>query len=182
MSQTVSLGVHKDMSTSSVTKGLLAGAVGGLIASWGMNQFQRGWRKLQQAGEPDEREHGAQHSQSSHSPTVKVAEAVSEVVADHHLDPDEQEKGAQIVHYAFGSLVGGIYGMAAALEPKVAVAAGVPFGAVVWLLADEAMLPALGLSKAPTEYPPSMHAYALASHCVYGALTEMVRRSIDSSV
>lgn len=39
-------------------------------------------------------------------------------------------------------------------------------GLKVWLVADEAAVPALGLSGSPTEVPLSKHAYALASHFV----------------
>ena len=39
-------------------------------------------------------------------------------------------------------------------------------------------VPLLGLSKGPTEYPVSTHAYALASHLVYGVTAEMSRRAL----
>lgn len=35
---------------------------------------------------------------------------------------------------------------------------GVPFGAALWLAADEVEVPAFGLSKSPFEYPLSSHA------------------------
>jgi uncharacterized membrane protein YagU involved in acid resistance len=162
------------VSTSSIGKGVLAGIAGGLIASWGMNQFQKAWSKRQQ---PQSNGDG-----KSESPTVKVAEAVSETALDHRLTGPERENAAEIVHYAFGGLVGAVYGMAAAARPEFAAGAGVPFGAAVWLLADEAMLPALGLSKPATEYPAATHAYALASHCVYGVVTDLVRRGVGKAL
>ena len=55
-----------------------------------------------------------------------------------------------------------------------------PFGATVWLAADDITLPAVGLAEWPTEYPLSTHAYALASHLVYGLTTEAVRRAVRS--
>jgi uncharacterized membrane protein YagU involved in acid resistance len=48
----------------------------------------------------------------------------------------------------------------------------------VWLLADEGIVPALGLSKGPKDYPLSTHAYAFASHLVYGIATEVVRSAL----
>jgi hypothetical protein len=39
-------------------------------------------------------------------------------------------------------------------------------------------VPLLGLAKGPTEYPVSTHAYALASHLVYGMTAEMSRRAL----
>ena len=50
------------------------------------------------------------------------------------------------------------------------------FGAVVWWVADNTAVPAVGLSKRPSAYPPSTHAYALSSHLVYGFVTESIRR------
>jgi uncharacterized membrane protein YagU involved in acid resistance len=64
------------------------------------------------------------------------------------------------------------------MMPAATVAEGLPFGAAVWLIADEAIVPAAGLSRKPSEYPPSIHAYAFASHLVYGLTTELVRRAI----
>ncbi|MDQ3133307.1 MAG: DUF1440 domain-containing protein, partial [Acidobacteriota bacterium] len=83
---------------------------------------------------------------------------------------------------AMGAASGAIYGTLAELSPVVTMGAGLPFGAAVWLVADEAAVPALGLSKSPIEVPPSKHAYALVSHFVYGATTEIVRRSVRSAL
>jgi len=77
---------------------------------------------------------------------------------------------------------GGIYGAVAERLPGASMGAGLPFGAAVWLVADEVVVPALGLSKKPTEYPFSSHAYALASHLVYGLATEMGRRVVRSAL
>ena len=90
----------------------------------------------------------------------------------------EKKVAGPTVHYAFGTITGGLYGAAAELAPIIRSGAGLPFGAVFWLAADEAAVPALGLSKPPTEYPLSTHASALASHFVYGLTTDIVRRAI----
>jgi uncharacterized membrane protein YagU involved in acid resistance len=55
-----------------------------------------------------------------------------------------------------------------------------PFGAAVWLIADEGIVPAAGLSKSPAEYPLSIHAYAFTSHLVFGLTAELVRRAMRS--
>ena len=52
---------------------------------------------------------------------------------------------------------------------------GLPFGAAVWLFADELSMPAAGLSKPPAKYPISVHAQSLAAHFVFGGTTEIVR-------
>lgn len=75
-----------------------------------------------------------------------------------------------------------MYGACAELVPEVTAGAGLPFGAAFWLVADEAAVPLLGLSKGPTEYPLSVHAYALASHFVYGLTAELVRRAMRAAM
>jgi hypothetical protein len=171
----------------SVWKGLVAGLAGGLLASWTMNQFQAAWTRIQ---EGTEKPHGAQSMQPSEGSngnndtaeqddaTVKVAQAISTEVFGHEIQQSEKKSAGAAVHYAFGTVSGGMYGALAEVVPQVTTGAGVPFGAAFWLLADEISVPLLGFSKGPTEYPVSTHAYALASHLVYGATAELSRRAI----
>ena len=174
-----------------VWKGLAAGLIGGLVASWAMNQFQAA---LSKAMEGFEKPHGAQSMQPSEGKnaskasgeskeeqddaTVKAARAVSEGVFGHQLKDNEKRAAGAAVHYAFGAATGGLYGAVAEFAPEVTAAAGLPFGAAFWVVADETAVPLLGLSKGPTEYPVSTHAYALASHLVYGFTAEVTRRSV----
>jgi len=172
-----------------VLKGLVAGLAAGLVASWTMNQFQAAWTRI---AEGMEKPHGAQSMQPSDGSngeqaqdtaeqddaTVETAKAISKGVFGHELQESEKKPAGAAVHYAFGTLSGGLYGALAEISPQVTAAAGVPFGAAFWLVADEVTVPLLGLSKGPTEYPVSTHAYALASHVVYGVTTELSRRAL----
>ncbi len=174
---------------SNLLKGMVAGLAGGLLASWTMNQFQAAWTRM---AEGTEKSHGAQSMQPSEGSqgeqgqdtgeqddaTVKTARAISKNVFGHELQESEKETAGAAVHYAFGTLTGGLYGALAEVTPQVTTAGGLPFGAGFWLLADEISVPLLGLSKGPTEYPVSTHAYALASHLVYGVTAELGRRAV----
>jgi hypothetical protein len=111
-------------------------------------------------------------------PTEKIAGAVSERVLNRSLTESEKEPAGAIVHYVFGIASGGLYGALAEVAPVVTIGAGLPFGAVFWLTADEIVVPALGLSEKPTEYPPSAHAYSFFSHLVYALTAEAVRRTV----
>jgi putative membrane protein len=91
---------------------------------------------------------------------------------------EKKEIAGAVVHYAFGVATGGLYGAIAELKPATTTGAGLPFGAAVWLITDEIIVPALGLSKPPTKYALSTHAYSIASHLVYGLTTEIVRREV----
>lgn len=155
-------------------KGIAAGLLGGLVATWTMNQFQA---LLSSASEKDQSDEDKKKSESQgDDATVRAASAVSEEFFDHSLTKREKKLAGQAVHFAFGATVGGAYGLAAELAPPVSAGAGLPFGAALWLAADEIAVPALGLSKPPAEHPLSTHVSALAAHCVYGLTTEIVRR------
>lgn len=176
----VSNGRTRSPAATDLVKGLAAGLIGGLVASWTMNQFQALTTKL---AEEMEKSQGGKKKQAAQKKegddaTVKAASAISEGLFDHKLTKSEKKVAGPAVHYALGILTGGMYGAAAELAPIISSGVGLPFGAVFWLAADEAAVPALGLSKAPTEYPLSTHAYALASHFVYGLTTDIVRRAV----
>lgn len=189
---------------SDVWKGLAAGLIGGLVASWTMNRFQDVWSKLVKGvenwsdnqfqnvwgefGESVDESPDTQGSKPSPTPeveddtTVKAASAVSEGLFDHRLTEREKKIAGPAVHYSLGMGVGGLYGAAAEMAPKVTAGKGLPFGAVFWLVVDEGAVPLLGLSKGPTAYPLSTHAYALSSHFVYGLTVEVVRRAVRKAI
>lgn len=91
------------------------------------------------------------------------------------LTPDA---GGAAVHYAFGGAVGAMYGAAAANNAEITAWGGIPFGATVWLIADEIDVPAAGAAEPRNEYSLASAASALATHLVYGATTEIVRRAL----
>lgn len=174
-----------------VLKGLAAGAIGGLVASWVMEEFQVAWMKvsesMQQNGSDKTssatNEKQSQSGEEEQEPaTVKAAELLSENVFGHHLARNEKKLAGDAVHYATGGASGAVYGVAAELIPEVTAGVGLPFGTAVWLVVDETAVPLLGLSKAPTAYPVSTHVYALASHFVYGLTTEVVRRGLRRTI
>lgn len=181
-----------------VLKGLAAGIIGGLVASWTMNQFQA---LLSELAAGEERPHGAQSMQQGtpqqgvgrelqergsddekDNAAVRTANAISEIVFDHRLTKSEKESGGAVAHYAMGITSGAVYGTVAELLPETTIGFGLPFGAAVWAIADEGIVPALGLSKSSTEYTLPIHAYAFASHLVYGLTTEAVRRVVRNAL
>lgn len=67
-------------------------------------------------------------------------------------------------------------GAVAEALPAGVLGRGLLFGSALWLIADEGIVPALGFSKSPSEYPASTHVSAWASHLVYGVTVEVIRR------
>ena len=177
-----------------VWKGLVAGVASGIVASWTMNQFQAVWGELMagvvrphgaqslQQGSPDHgvgrelQERGS--DESDDNAAVRMGTAIAELVFDKKLTKEEKEVAGAVAHYAMGAVSGGIYGAAAEVNRAATAGVGIPFGVAVWLVADEGIVPAAGLSKGPTEYPLSIHLYSLASHVVFGVSAEAVRRTV----
>ncbi len=155
-----------------VIKGAVAGLVGGIVASFVMSQFQTLLSAM------SEEEKKSKKKKEDEPANVKIAEAISENVFDHKLKKIEKESAGEAVHYAMGATSGLIYGIASEIAPMTTVGLGFPFGAAVWLVADDVVVPALGLAKPATEYTLSTHAYALSSHLVYGLTTDLVRRAV----
>lgn len=163
---------------SNAWKGLVAGVVGGVVASWTMDRFQYWWLSFGGEGERELQQAPSEEGNREEPATVKTASAISEGVFGHSLTAQEKEIAGPIVHYAVGTTAGAVYGLASEYEPDVTTLAGIPFGAAFWLVVDEGALPLLGLAKGPTGYPISTHAYALVSHLVFGLTAEVVRSTV----
>ncbi len=159
-------------------KGLVAGVVAGVVASWSMDRFQYWWLSFGEDDELQLQQAPSEERNAEEPATVKTASAISEGVFGHGLTAREKEIAGPIVHYGVGTTAGAVYGLAAEYEPDVTTLAGIPFGAAFWMVVDEGALPLLGLAKGPTAYPLSTHAYALVSHLVFGLTAEVVRSTV----
>jgi hypothetical protein len=159
-------------------KGLVAGVAGGVVASWAMDRFQYWWLSFGVGEELQLQQTPSEEGNRDEPATVKAASALSEGIFGYSLTVKEKEIMGPIVHYAVGATAGAVYGVAAEYEPDVTALAGIPFGAAFWMVVDEGSLPLLGLAKGPTAYPISTHAYALASHLVFGLTAEVVRGAV----
>ncbi len=108
--------------------------------------------------------------------TMQAASAMSEAIAGRRLSEAEKRVGGSVVHYAFGAVTGAFYGVLCEARPEAAAGGGLPFGAAVWLVADEVGVPLAGFADNPLQYPVARHASALATHLAFGATVEAARR------
>jgi hypothetical protein len=147
-----------------------------------MNEFQallsKASEKLSCNGSGNRGQQKNPSEAESEDATMKTADKLSESLLGKQLTKEQKKKLGPAVHYIFGGATGALYGALAEHIPEVTAAEGVPFGTAVFLGADEIAVPTFGLSKAPTEYPLSTHASALAAHLVYGITTEVVRKYV----
>lgn len=170
-----------------LARGIVAGVAAGLVASWVMNVFmENAGPKLQQAMQTPEENAQAEGEQTADSEpkegaTMKAADAVvSAVTAGRHLSFEEKQKGGSVVHYAFGAIMGGLYGAMAEYSDSITAVFGMGFGGALFTGADLFAVPALNLSESSSEQSLSALASPFAAHLVYGATTEMVRRLVRS--
>ena len=163
-----------------VLKGAVAGAVGGLFASWIMSQSQPTLSKASKAAikEAGGKLTKKQESKDGDDATSKTAAAIAEPVLGRPLTRKEKKSAGPVVHYVFGSLMGAVYGIASEVLPSSRKWFGLPYGAALFVAADEIALPAFGLSRPPREVPKEMHVYGFMSHLVYAASLELVRRNV----
>ena len=73
-----------------VWKGVAAGAIGGIVASWVMEEFQSAWMKVAKNLQSQNDLTNMQQSSEQEPATVKAAELVSEKLFSHHLDNNEK--------------------------------------------------------------------------------------------
>src|SRR5215213_4866658 len=174
---------------SSMWSGLLAGALAGLAGSLAMNQFQRVTSRARGGREADDATIGIPRTgrgpqparavgNASEDATARVANAISSAAGMPLENPRSKQLAGEFVHLAFGALNGAVYGAAVEMNPRLRAAAGVPFGLAVWALADEGVVPALGLSRSPRDTSAGLHAYSFTSHVIYGATTELIRNAL----
>lgn len=149
-------------------RGALAGGLAGLVASLAMTGFQAGAAKLFP---------GALSSDGEPS-TEKAADKLSRAATGEPVPEPAKAAAGEGVHYAFGAALGAGYGIAAEFGDTVTAGGGTLFGAATALLADDVAIPALGLAAPATETPLATHAYAIASHLVFGLVLEATRRAI----
>ncbi len=167
-----------------MSRGALAGMIGGAVASWAMNEYLAAQPKPAAKPAPARSERAQQRQSKAASKqsqsggddaTVKVAQAISTRMLHHDLTPKEKKFAGPAVHYIYGSTVARSTALAE-VWPLAGAGFGMLYGIVVWLIGDEAAVPALRLGPPPTQVPVPKHAEYLAAHLVYGIALDLTRR------
>ena len=142
--------------TSTLLKGLLAGAIGGLVATAVKSVAEKVYPPRIH-GEPE------------------PPEVAAEKLAGHPLDESTKELAGESIHWVFGAVAGGFYGVLAELYPAVTAKSGATFGLTLMSLTHEGALPALGLSEPSEDQTLRERTSEGATHILYGVVTERVR-------
>ncbi len=165
------------------SRGLVSGAIGGLVGTILMTQFQNAWSKAAQELKPQRRYDLPESDGEKEDATMKAAGKLA-ARAGRELSHDQKKKLGPVVHYGFGTLQGAIYGtvLEAIGERGGGLGAGLAFGVALFALADEIAVPYFELGAKPSEAPLKSHLYALGAHLVYGLGAEVTRKGLRTSV
>jgi hypothetical protein len=163
-----------DRAKQSLIADIVDGAIAGAIATWVMGKATTVLYE-QENKDAREREDDARGGKTAYGVAAEKAAAL--VGAD--LSGDQRKQYGQAIHWALGIGAGALYG---ALRPRLDTATavgGLLFGAAFWLLMDETVTPALGLTPGPTAFPWQTHARGLAGHLVFGAVANTTLSAIQ---
>ena len=162
--------------------GLVAGAIGGIVATWALDKYQEGalqaTRRAEDAIDVEpvlsrQQEDQKRGYQRAHAET---AQRLVKSAFGKGLTRAQRRQAAPFVHYAVGALAGGAYGLTAEFLPMVRSGYGTGFASLVFLGGSEALLPWFNLGPSPQKVPAAMHVGGLSAHFVYGAVLETTRR------
>jgi hypothetical protein len=99
-----------------------------------------------------------------------VGKRVVEGLTGRALPPERAAFVNNLMHWAYGTGWGALYGILAGSLAQPLVALGIPFGAAVWAT-DYVVLPKTGIYKPIWEYDPKTLWKDLSAHLAYGTGT-----------
>jgi putative membrane protein len=150
---------NKTTRSKSLAKGILAGLIGGLVATAAKSLAEKIY---------------APHTHGEHEPP----ELLAVKVAGHELTLVQKNTAAAAIQWGFGAATGAAYGALAEYVPSVTSKDGTSFGMALVTLTHQGALPALGLAAHPGEQTAREKTSEMTSHIVYGVVTETVRRVV----
>jgi len=143
----------------SLAKGLLAGLIGGLVATAAKTLAERLYPPRTH-GEP------------------KPPEVLVEKLAGGELVSTKKQFATGAIYWGFGALTGAAYGAVVEYYPPASAKDGAGFGMALSSLTHDTVLPAMGLAADPEEQTARERTSEMATHVVYGVVTETVRRVV----
>ena len=154
---------------------LLLGAAAGAAATWLMGQTTTYLydKEDEQAREWEDEARGGKTAYG-----VAAEKAAGAVGKD--LSEDQRKQLGSQIHWGLGIGAGAVYGALRNQLVDGGWGEGLAFGTGFWLLVDEMMTPALGLTPGPTAFPWQTHARGLAGHLVFGLAAETVFQVADA--
>jgi len=150
------------------------GAVAGVAATWLMTRVTT-WLYAQQSEQTKQRENEARGDRTAYETAAERMAAA----AGAELDTDTRRTLGNAIHWSTGIGMAIAYAALRRRTPAVTAARGLLFGTGVFLVMDEFLNTALGLTPGPRAFPWQAHARGLGGHLAYGLATELVLEQLD---
>jgi putative membrane protein len=141
----------------SLAKGLIAGAIAGLVATAAKSLAEKVYPPRKQ-GEPD------------------PPELLADRLAGHALAPATRSVAVGTSRWGLGAAAGAGYGAVAEFFPTVTERHGANFGMTLMTLSHEGVLPALGLAPRIGLQSNRERTSEMATYIVFGLVAETARR------
>lgn len=154
---------------------LVLGAAAGVVGSWLMGQATS-LLYSQESEEIRKREQAIRGGKASFEVAAeKAGRAVGE-----ELDENQRKQVGGAMHWGIGIGAGAVYGALRPRVPWISAGFGTLYGAMFFLVMDEGVNTAFGLTPPPQEFPWQPHGRGLAGHVVLGVTTEAVLNLADA--
>jgi putative membrane protein len=170
-----------------VTKRLASTALLGAVASIPASKLKAvSERRLQRAAEtlwpPSEQQKqlvGADPTDHlQNMPPAVLADRIATRLGYGPLDTGTKLRVQTAIHYTFGAISGGVYGVLAEAFPFATAGAGTVAGAGLYAASHGSTLPLLQVQAPPWCLPRAAVAWELTSHLLFGAVLELGRRGV----
>ena len=154
---------HEHLGDKEVWKGLLAGLIGGLAGTAAKTLAEKIYPPRTH-GEPE------------------PPEVLAEKIAGHEMEEAPKEAAAEAIHWFFGAAAGATYGALAEFYPAATAREGANFGMTLMALTHEGALPAMGLAADPADQTTREKSSEMATHIIFGLVTEVVRKAVREAL
>lgn len=146
---------------------LLLGAAAGAAATWLMDVVTTALYD-RESDDARTREDDARGGSTAY----ETAARKTAKLAGFDLTKEQREQAGLAIHWTLGVGAGATYGLLRNRIPRMGIGTGLAYGTVFWLLMDEGVNYALGLTPGPTAFPWQAHARGWVGHAVLGTGVE----------
>ncbi|HWV37717.1 MAG TPA: hypothetical protein VN033_04485 [Vulgatibacter sp.] len=160
-------------------KGALAGVVGTVVMTQAQTKLLP---RIPEGKAPKQPRYPMEPEAKGENATETVARRLVEGVAHRPLPRRARAAAGMAVHLGTGAFWGGLLGllMPRRLSPAATAGWGAAWGAGVWGLNDNLVLPLFKVGDWPNRYGIGVHARAVLAHAVYGVATAFALRELLS--
>lgn len=141
----------------SLIKGFVAGVIGAAVATKIKSEIEKVLPV---------------RKKTTDSPPVVLADRLSK----EGLKKEEKKPIEKQIHWAFGLMTGGMYGLSVERNPQMATGLGSMMGTALYGGTHGSVLPALEMEPWPTANKPEFVTNEFIGHIIYGVTTEIIRR------